>query len=219
MRKLHAALLAAGGAALVAGTAYAAGKINTMNVALPDGSIAQIRYEGDVAPKVAIVPVEAGANDTFANGTFANDPFAELERMSAMMQARHQAMMRQVAEMQQRAQRQILAAQQGRGGGQPGQIVVSTNAPAGSYSFTSVTTTSAGGCTETVQYRSDGSGAEPKVTRASSGDCSAVSKNAPPVPAAAAAPMKDVPGTKMIFPGMPDAAKRKEVIDYLATLK
>lgn len=33
------------------------------------------------------------------------------------------------------------------------------------------------------------------------------------------APMKDVPGTKMVFPGMPDAAKRKEVIDYLATLK
>lgn len=33
------------------------------------------------------------------------------------------------------------------------------------------------------------------------------------------APMQDVPGTKMVFPGMPDAAKRKEVIDYLATLK
>lgn len=33
------------------------------------------------------------------------------------------------------------------------------------------------------------------------------------------APMKDVPGTKMVFPGMPDAAKRKEVIDYLTTLK
>lgn len=33
------------------------------------------------------------------------------------------------------------------------------------------------------------------------------------------APMTDVPGTKMVFPGMPDAAKRKEVIDYLATLK
>jgi cytochrome c2 len=31
--------------------------------------------------------------------------------------------------------------------------------------------------------------------------------------------MQDVPGTKMVFPGMPDAAKRKEVIDYLATLK
>lgn len=170
MRKLHAALLAAGGAALVAGTAYAAGKINTMNVALPDGSVAQISYEGNVAPKVAIVPVEAAAGD----------PFAELEHMSAMMRARHEAMMRQVAEMQQRAEQQVLA------GGQPGQIVLSTNAPVGSYSFTSVTTTSAGGCTETVEYRADGSGAEPKVTRVSSGDCKAV-KNAPPVPASAPA--------------------------------
>lgn len=33
------------------------------------------------------------------------------------------------------------------------------------------------------------------------------------------APMQDVPGTKMVFPGMPDAAKRNEVIGYLATLK
>lgn len=178
MRKLHAALLAAGPAALVAGTAYAAGKINTMNIALPDGSVAQISYEGNVAPKVAIVPVEAAPGD----------PFAELERMSVMMRARHEAMMRQVAEMQRYAQQQqILAAQQRGNGGQPGQIVMSTNAPAGSYRFTSVTTTSAGGCTETVEYHSDGSGAEPKVTRASSGDCRAVKRNAPPVPASAPA--------------------------------
>lgn len=33
------------------------------------------------------------------------------------------------------------------------------------------------------------------------------------------APMQDVPGTKMIFPGIPDPAKRKAVIDYLATQK
>jgi cytochrome c len=33
------------------------------------------------------------------------------------------------------------------------------------------------------------------------------------------APMKDVPGTKMVFPGLPDPAKRKEVIEYLKTLK
>jgi cytochrome c len=32
-------------------------------------------------------------------------------------------------------------------------------------------------------------------------------------------PAKLVPGTKMTFVGMPDAAKRKEVIDYLKTLK
>ena len=33
------------------------------------------------------------------------------------------------------------------------------------------------------------------------------------------APMKNMPGTKMAFAGLTDAAKRKEVIDYLKTLK
>ena len=33
------------------------------------------------------------------------------------------------------------------------------------------------------------------------------------------APMKIVPGTKMTFPGLPDATDRKNVIAYLATLK
>jgi cytochrome c len=33
------------------------------------------------------------------------------------------------------------------------------------------------------------------------------------------APMKTIPGTKMSYAGLPDAAKRKEVIEYLKTLK
>ncbi|MFZ5747806.1 MAG: c-type cytochrome [Pseudomonadota bacterium] len=32
-------------------------------------------------------------------------------------------------------------------------------------------------------------------------------------------PSAVVPGTKMVFAGIPDAAKRKEIIDYLKTLK
>lgn len=32
-------------------------------------------------------------------------------------------------------------------------------------------------------------------------------------------PMKMVPGTKMTFAGLPDAAKRKEIIEYMKTLK
>ncbi|MFT4027632.1 MAG: hypothetical protein QM676_12635 [Novosphingobium sp.] len=175
MRKLHAALVAAGGLALAAGTAYAAGKLNTMNVALPDGSVAQIQYEGNVAPRVAILPQAA------------SDPFAEMDRMQAEMQARHQAIMAQVAEMQARTQaqvqQQLAAAQQG-SAGVPGRIVVSTDAPAGSYSFVSVSTTTSGnGCTQTIETRSDGTGAEPKVTRTSAGDCSAVQKDAAPAPA------------------------------------
>lgn len=34
-----------------------------------------------------------------------------------------------------------------------------------------------------------------------------------------ASPMTTVPGTKMVYPGQPDAAKRKELIAYLKTLK
>lgn len=34
-----------------------------------------------------------------------------------------------------------------------------------------------------------------------------------------AAPMKTVPGTKMAYAGQPDAAKRKELIEYLKTLR
>lgn len=34
-----------------------------------------------------------------------------------------------------------------------------------------------------------------------------------------AAPMKAVPGTKMAYAGMPDAAKRKALIDWLKTVK
>lgn len=181
MRKLHTALLAAGGLALAAGAAHAAGKLNTLNVALPDGTVAQIAYEGNVPPRVSVVPVAAADP--------AGDPFAEMERISAMMQARHEAMMRQVAEMQQRAQQQILAAQRsGTAPTQPGQIVVSSNLPAGSYSYTMVSTTTSGnGCTQRVEYRSDGSAKAPQVTKTSAGDCSAVQKDAPAIPAAAPA--------------------------------
>lgn len=180
MRKLHTALLAAGGLALAAGAAHAAGKLNTMTVALPDGAIAQIAYAGDVPPQVSVVPVAA------------DDPFAGMERMAAMMQARQEAMMRQVAEMQQHAQQQVLAAQRSGGSGQtlagqPGQVVVSTNLPAGSYSYSMVSTTSGNGCTQTVEWRSDGSAKEPRVTKTSAGDCGAVQKNAPAIPAAAPA--------------------------------
>lgn len=180
MRKLHTALLAAGGLALAAGAAHAAGKLNTMNVALPDGTVAQIAYEGNVPPRVSVVPIAAA------------EPFAEMARISAMMQARHEAMMRQVAQMQrqvqQQAQQQVLAAQRSGGATQPGQIVVSTNLPAGSYSYTMVSTTTSGnGCSQTVEWRSDGSTKDPQVTKTSAGDCSAVQKSAPAIPGAAPA--------------------------------
>lgn len=178
MRKLPTALLAAAGVALAAGAAQASERMKTVQVALPDGSVAQIRYSGDVAPRVAVVPVEA-------RRVIAYDPFAEMRQISAIMQARHEAMMRQMAELQQRARAAAAAGEVA-----PGQVLVRGTLPAGtSYSYTMVSSSNAaGGCTQVVEYRSDGSGAQPKVTRTSSGDCSAVNKS--PAPVQVSAPAK-----------------------------
>mgnify|MGYP001557517343 CR=1 FL=1 len=155
MRFARTTILAGGAALLLAGTAaYAAEKLHTMNVSLPDGSVAQIEYTGDVAPKVAVQPADA-VPIAFV------DPFADLDRMAAYMEAQHQAMMQQVAEMERTAAEGGSAA--------PGVVTVSGNLPAGTH-FTYVSsTTDANGCTQTVEYSSDGSSQQPKVTRTSAG--------------------------------------------------
>jgi len=58
MRKAHAIVLAGLGAATLAGAAAAASGKAThhMTVPLPDGSVANIEYVGDVAPKVNVSP-------------------------------------------------------------------------------------------------------------------------------------------------------------------
>jgi hypothetical protein len=169
MPKLRTVALAGGVSLLFAGAAFAAAeKLHTMKVDLPDGSVAHITYAGDVAPKVAVEPGDA-------RQMVAYDPFAAMDREMAVMEQRHAQIMQQVAEMQR-------AAASGQAA-QPGQVLISGNLPTGSsYSYTMVS--SANGktaCTQTVEYRSDGSSAEPKVTHASSGDCDAVKMNDKPV--------------------------------------
>lgn len=164
MRVTRTTILAGGAALLVAGTAAtAADKLHTLQVALPDGSIAQIEYAGDTAPKLSVEPVEA-------RRVVMLDPFAQLDAMAAAMQAQQAAMLEQMAALQQAA-----ASSQ----------ASTTSVPAGvHYSYYS-STTDANGCTETVQYSSDGGAAEPTVTRASAGNCDAA-KEPGPVPASAA---------------------------------
>ena len=169
MRFTRATILAGGAALLLAGTAaVAADKLHHMQVALPDGSVAQIDYAGNVAPKVVVEPADAASLVAF-------DPFAGFDRIAAQMEAQQQAMMQQIAAMQQAAAQAAHAA--------PGQTLVA-DVPAGvHYSYYS-STTDANGCTRTVQYSSDGSRAQPKVTEASSGNCDSI-KPSGPVPAAA----------------------------------
>jgi hypothetical protein len=177
MPKLRTALIAGAATLLFAGAATAAtAKFHTMQVSLPDGSTAQITYAGDVAPKVSFEPVDAQL------AAFV-DPFVAMEREMALMEQRHAAMMREVAAMQRQA------------AAQPGQFVVTGNMPRGtSYSYTMVSSSTGNGtCTQTVEWRSDGSGKQPQVTRASSGDCGAVKSGEGDKPVLVSAPAKPAP--------------------------
>lgn len=160
MRFVRTALLATLGIAALAGAAIAADR--TMLVAFPDGSVQHIALPDAAPPRILVVQAPTPIS-FFGPGS----PFAEMERISAMMDAQADAMLRQAAMIQ--AQTPSPA---------PGKGIVMTNAqgqPVGvmHYSFTS-STTSADGCTQTVSYSSDGSSGsadQPKVIRTSAGSC------------------------------------------------
>ena len=177
---LGAALLALAGG----GVAHAAAeKLHMMNVTTPDGSTIQVAYAGDVAPRVAVVPASAA------------DPFVGMDRISAMMDAQMQAMMRQAAAMDRQAaqmQQQAVTAASAQGSQQaPGvtpDFTMVGAMPKGMHMTYTSTTTDAHGCTRTVSYASDGSGAAPKMTQAASDRCDAVTPNSTPIPARAETP-------------------------------
>ena len=185
MRFTRKIILAGGAALLALGTAaVAADKLHTMNVALPDGSVVQVQYAGDVAPKVALAPVEA-VPIAFA------DPFAELDQVAATMEAQHQALMQQFARMQEAAAKASSAGANG--------VTLTGSLPAGTH-FTYVSsTTDANGCTQTVEYSSDGTSEQPKVTKTSAGSCDSAQqqKDAPTVASAPAPAKPDGPGLKV----------------------
>jgi hypothetical protein len=195
MHKLRTALLAGAGAILVAGAAVAAEKYDhVMKVALPDGSVAQIHYQGKVAPQVVVsdAPVR---HIIFADPfeVFADPGFADLNRMAAAMEQEHQQMMQRIAQMQAQMADALKAGQS------ETRTVSATNgaAPTGNvvrYSF--VSTTNSDGCTTSVQWSSDGSSAQTKVYKTSSGSCGEKAEEAKPQKAAApkSAEPKAIPG-------------------------
>ena len=146
----------------------AAGEVHTVDVVMPDGAVARVTYRGNVVPRVVLVPT------AFAN-PFAVDP------MFVAMERQRVAMLRQMAAMRQAATSQTALSQTGTSqterAGSAG--VVRTGGPSAGpagtsfhYSFVS-TTSGPHGCTRTVEWRSDGSGKEPQVVHAASGDCDA----------------------------------------------
>jgi hypothetical protein len=188
--------LAGVGTVALAGSALAAERaMHVMNVNLPDGSVAHVRYIGDVPPKVELVPVARAVPVALIDPALIdpNVAFAGFDRMFADFDRQQAALMQHVAGMQQ----QVAAPASGK----LDRASVS-GAPAGgtvSYSFTSYSSGGdgkSGGCTQSYQMTSYGT-AQPKVVSQSTGDCSKAAKfgTAPtPVKAPAPAPQpKTVP--------------------------
>lgn len=170
-------------AILGAGVAEAAtARLHTMNVNAPDGSVVQVQYSGDVAPKVEVVPADqapAASMPVMAN------PFAEMDRISAIMDARMNAMMQQAAMMQMQQQ----AVARGDEKDVPG-FVMTGDMPKGAHVTYYSSSTDANGCTRSVSYSSDGSGAAPKMTQAASDSCEAVTPSTKAIPAKAEKPVE-----------------------------
>jgi hypothetical protein len=193
MRFVKTAIIAGVASAVLAGAAFAAHeKSKMMLVALPDGTVEHIRYTGDVAPQVVVMPAPSPA-EMFDTAFGPDSAFAEMDRMAAAMEAHSQAMMREVAALQ----AQMPAAGQNLG---QGQGIVMTNAqgqPVGvmHYSYVS-STTDGNGCTQTIQYSSDGANAnQPKVIRTSAGNCGAQAAPSPAIAPAGARPANPVTQT------------------------
>lgn len=157
--------LSGGVAALACVTvAVAAEQSHVLTVRLPDGSIEHVRYTGDTPPRLLVVNPAAPPEAAF-------DPFADLARMSAMMDTQADQMMAQASEMQRVAMTQAGGA----------------GAPQGAGSFTSVSTSTVNGktCTVSVQSQPGKPGAAPQMIRKVSGDgCSAVQQQTGPHPVA-----------------------------------
>lgn len=176
-------------AVLGAGVAEAASaKLHTMKIDAPDGSVVHVQYTGDVAPRVEILPADSVVEmDADPVALQMADPFIQMERISAMMDAQMHAMMQRAALLQQHA-----VATGGDASGAPGLTVVG-DMPAGMHVTYYSSTTNADGCTRTVTYSSNGSGAAPKVVQAASDACEAARPNGTAIPAGTEAPAKAKP--------------------------
>jgi len=166
------------------GAALAADASHVLNIALPDGEIAQVHYVGDVPPRVVLTPASTAV-----------DPFAAMDAMVAQMARDQAAMLAEAAAIQRAALAQAGVDPQGN------MVLVrngSAGAPArGSYHMVSITT-DARGCTERTEETSDGAGAAPKVVHTLSGNCgkaapaprlTAPAAPQPPTPPAQTAPL------------------------------
>ena len=193
MRLFFKTLLGAGVLAAIAGTALAADRAHVLRVAMPDGSIAQIRYVGDVPPNVVVAPAAL---------VEAESPFALFDRIAVEMDREADAMLRQAAAMRQAAPMM----------GDRLDRAALANMPAGavSYSVASFSSGAGGTCSRSVQVTSLGSGPAQVVER-SAGDCTPMATRTPS-PAAERATPAPPPVTAVNYAPAPATPKPTPII-------
>jgi hypothetical protein len=138
--------------------AAAAQDTHVMTVRLPGGAVERIRYSGDVPPQVEVTAGAMPFDVAWPVAFFGPDsPFAEMNRISAEMDRRMTAMIRNA---------DALAADPGLTEIEAGKL------PPGAESYSVVSSMSGNGvCTRSVQITSRGEGQKPQVLSRTYGDC------------------------------------------------
>jgi hypothetical protein len=175
----------AGAAALVAAAGLTPalagdGGPHVMNVRMPDGSVTQIEYFGDVPPRVVLapVPVAIGTPPFDAPIGFGSS-FAAMQRIAAMMDRQAEMMMRQAAAMQEatmRASAPVL--------------------PSSAHAYAISSSTGGGNvCMRSVQitYRGD---AAPQVVSRTAGNCGPEADSNAPASVSTPAPVAPAPQSR-----------------------
>ncbi len=157
MRTVPMFVLAGAAAVGLTGLALAAGSMHEMTVQVPGGGVAHVRYTGDVAPKITFIQGEA---QPFAAGFWTPDsPFAELDRISTLMDRQMAQLMYQARLMRMQAADPLYSA-------------TLKDVPAATSGYTVVSTMSGNGfCMRSTQITSSPNGAAPKVVTKMSGNC------------------------------------------------
>lgn len=178
------------GALAVATAAFAAGKdAHVMSVALPDGSVAQIHYYGDIPPQVEVAQAPSVTPDDFAPAGDGSDatPFAMVDEISAEMSKQVEAMLQQVAHVD------AMVAAQPASAAPTFDMAALKSMPAGTvhYSFVSTSSGSGGTCSRSIQMTSMGPDHPPKVVEQNKGDCTVGARPGSTTPATQAKPAGD----------------------------
>jgi hypothetical protein len=134
---------------------------HVLDMRLPDGSLAHIRYIGDTPPTVSFAPAPMALSSLSSDPDLA--PLTALERTTETLDRQVDAIFRQFNGWSAMAL------------GDPDLTQVGLGSPNGDVQgFSMVSTMSGNGvCTRSVRYRSLGAGKPPQVVTRISGDCAA----------------------------------------------